>query len=456
MISRVSLPLLFLLAGTVFAQDTFQRKDSALAITAGTPRNQQPTAQTGGTTPAVPPAPNPASTRITLDQAIDLALTNSPTIKATRTQIQQSQAQEVTANLRPNPVLSWDTQFIPIFTPGDFSTNTLDNLQQFDIGVGYLFERGRKRQNRLRAAKDQTAVTASQVTDAERTLTFNVAQQFINALLANSNLQFAQDALKSFQQTVDISEQRYKAGDISEGDFLKIKLQLLQFQTDVTSAQVARVQALGSLRQLIGYSAVPRDYDVAGDLNYQPLTTGLDDLRVLALRTRPDLKAAQQGITAAQSQVSLAKANGKQDLNVAMNYSHVSGVSSTSLFFNIPLPVFNRNQGEIARTRYALTQAQLNESAAEDTVLTDVTNSYEAANTNQEVVKLYISGYLKQAQDSRDISAYAYKGGAATLLDFLDAERSYRSTQLAYRQALAAYMLSLEQLRQAVGTRSLP
>jgi cobalt-zinc-cadmium efflux system outer membrane protein len=406
--------------------------------------------------PSAPPAAHPSATQITLDQAIELALANSPAIKATRTQIQQSQAQEVTANLRPNPVLSWDTQFIPIFTPGDFSTETLNNLQQFDIGVGYLFERGHKRQNRLRAARDQTAVTASQVTDAERTLTFNVAQQFINALLANSNLQFAQEDLKSFQQTVDISEQRYKAGDISEGDFLKIKLQLLQFQTDVTSAQVARVQALGSLRQLIGYSAVPRDYDVAGDLNYQPLTAGLDDLQALALRTRPDLKAAQQGITAAESQISLAKANGKQDLNAAMNYSHVSGTSSTSLFFNIPLPFFNRNQGEIARTRYALTQAQLNASAAQDTVLTDVTNSYEAANTNQEVVKLYLGGYLKQAEDSRDISAYAYKGGAATLLDFLDAERSYRSTQLAYRQALAAYMLSLEQLRQSVGTRSLP
>jgi cobalt-zinc-cadmium efflux system outer membrane protein len=299
-------------------------------------------------------------------------------------------------------------------------------------------------------------VTASQVADAERTLTFNVAQQFINALLANSNLQFAQEDLNSFQQTVNISEQRYKAGDISEGDFLKIKLQLLQFQTDVTSAQVARVQALGSLRQLIGYSALPRDYDVTGDLTYEPLTAGADDLRALALRTRPDLRAAQQGITAAQSQISLAKANGKQDLNASMNYTHVSGVSSTSLFFNIPLPIFNRNQGEIARTRYALTQAELNASAASDTVLTDVTNAYEAANTNQEVVKLYISGYLKQAQDSRDISAYAYKAGAATLLDFLDAERSYRSTQLAYRQALAAYMLSLEQLRQAVGTRSLP
>lgn len=456
MILRVSLSLLFLLAGTVFGQARPQSGDLTLGTNAAASQNQQSTPPGGTNASPSGQAPNPASTRITLDQAISLALANSPSIKATRTQIDQSKAQEITANLRPNPVLSWDTQFIPIFNPGSFSTNTLDNLQQFDIGVGYLIERGRKRQNRLKAAQDQTAVTTSQVSDTERTLTFNVAQQFINALLANSNLQFAEEDLSSFKQTVDISEQRYKAGDISEGDFLKIKLQLLQFQTDVTSAQVARVQALGSLRQLLGYSSVPRGYDVTGDLDYVPLTAGEDDLKALALQDRPDLRAAQQGITAAQSQIALARANGKQDLNVAMNYSHVSGLSSTSLFFNIPLPFFNRNQGEIARTRSALTQAQLTSSAAEDTVMTDVTNAYEAASTNQEVVKLYISGYLKQAQDSRDISAYAYKAGAAALLDFLDAERSYRSTQLAYRQALAAYMLSLEQLRQAVGTRNLP
>ena len=144
------------------------------------------------------------------------------------------------------------------------------------------------------------------------------------------------------------------------------------------------------------------------------------------------------------------------DFDASASYSHVSGASSTSLFFSVPLPIFDRNQGEIARTNFALTGAELTAKAAEDTVMTDVTNAYESASSNQDVVKLYVSGYLKQAQDSRDISQYAYKAGAATLLDFLDAERSYRSTQLAYRQALAAYMLSLEQLRQAIGTRSLP
>jgi outer membrane protein, heavy metal efflux system len=429
--------------------------DLSSSVASGKAAAAQDSAQAAPTpTPAAVRPDRPAGMLITLDQALEMALRNSPAIKAARTQIQQSQAQEITANLRPNPTLAWDSQFIPIFS-GDFSTDTLNNLQQFDIGVGYLFERGRKRQNRLQAARDQTAVTAAQVADTERTLSFNVAQQFINALLANSTLQFALQDLNSFQETVKISEQRYKAGDISEGDYLKIKLQMLQFQTDVSSARVARVQALGSLRQLIGYANVPQDYDVAGDLDYQPLKASLADLQVKALAERPDLKAAQKGIQAANSQIGLAKANGKVDVNGQASYSHVSGTSSTSLFFSVPLPLFNRNQGEIARTRYALTQAEQTEKSTEDTVMTDVTNAYEAARSNQDVVQLYLGGYLKQAQDSRDISQYAYKGGAATLLDFLDAERSYRSTQLAYRQALAAYMLSLEQLRQAAGTRNL-
>jgi cobalt-zinc-cadmium efflux system outer membrane protein len=438
---RASLSLAFLFTGMLFGQVTRQFNYSGDSRSASTTTAGQSTA---------------APLRITLEEAIALALANSPSIKAARTQIQQGQSQEITANLRPNPVLSADSQFVPLFSPSQFSTDTLNTLQQFDVGIGYLFERGHKRQARLQAARDQTAVTTAQVADTERALSFSVAQQFINALLANSNLQFAQEALKSFQQTVDISEERYKAGDISEGDYLKIKLQLLQFETDVTSAQVARVQALGALRQLIGFAATPPNLDVAGELEYQPLSVSRDDLQALALRTRPDLRAAQQGVTAAQSQVKLARAGAKQDVNAAFNFSHVSGASTGSFFFSIPLPIFNRNQGEIARTRFALTQADLTAHASEDTVMTDVANAYEAANVSQQVVKLYISGYQKQAQDSRDISEYAYKRGAATLLDFLDAERSYRANQLAYRQALAAYMLNLEQLRQAVGTRSLP
>jgi cobalt-zinc-cadmium efflux system outer membrane protein len=405
---------------------------------------------------AAPATPQIQPARITLDEAIDLALKHTHSLQAARTTILQNQAQEITANLRPNPTLNGDAQFLPVFNPENFTGDYFDNTVQFDAGVGYLFERGHKRQHRLQAAKDQTAVSTAQVADNERTLTFNVASQFIAAILAQSNVELAETDLKSFQQTVDIGEEKTRSGAMSEGDLLKIKLQLLQFQTDVSSAKLARLQAMASLRQLLGYESVPENYEVVGDLEYKPLNIGKDDLKAMALRQRPDVRAAQLGITAAESQLALAQANGKRDVTASANYTHVAAASGISVFGSIQLPVFDRNQGEIARTRYAVGQSQELSSEQASLALTDVENSYESLHTNNEVVQLYQSGYLKESQDSRDISEYAYQRGAASLLDFLDAERSYRATQLAYRQALAGYMISLEQLRQAVGTRSLP
>ena len=396
-----------------------------------------------------------APVRITLDQAIDLAIAHNHALKATQTQIQQSQAQEVTAALRPNPTLTADALFIPI-EPQNFNSNIIATVTEFDSGVSYLFERGGKRHRRIEAARDATAQTRYQVSDAERTLIFNTAQQFITAQLAESNLDLANQDLASFQQTVDIAKAQYQAGAISEGDLLKITVQLLQFQTDVSSAKVAKAQALASLREFLGYDAVPANYDVEGDLTYQPLQLNRDDLLLKALKNRPDLLAARQGVQAAESQYTLAKANGKVDVTGALTYTHVTDENTVGVTVSLPLPIFDRNQGEIARTRYARTAAQQTAYAASDTVLTDVNSAYEAFLGNQEVVNLYTGGYLKQAKDSRDISEYAYHRGAASLLDFLDAERSYRATQLAYRQSLANYLITFEQLKEAVGSRTLP
>lgn len=419
---------------------------------------QEPPTQTPAApppTPAAQPAPSP-SARITLDDALRLALQHNHALLALRSTILQSQAQEITANLRPNPVLNWDAQFLPIFHPDQFSADYIDNSAQFDAGLSYLFERGRKRQHRLQAARDATSVVKSQVTDSERQLVFNVAQQFINVLLAESTLAFARQDLDSFQKTVDISESRWHAGDISQGDYLKIKLQLLQFQTDVSAAQLARVQALAGLRQFLGFESVPDDYDVSGDLDYQPVKGAVTEFKTTASQSRPDLIAAQQGVTAARSQEALAEVNAKQDLTAQGVYTHTAGLSTAGFFFNIPLAVFNRNQGEIARTKYAITQAQEQLSETSQQVNTDVVDAYENLRTNDQIVLLYRGGYVDQAKQSRDISEYAYRRGAASLLDFLDAERTYRSNQLAYRQAIANYMLAVEQLRQAVGTRNLP
>jgi cobalt-zinc-cadmium efflux system outer membrane protein len=424
----------------------------ALHLSAQTQSQPSPPAQQA-TAPGKPQAP---SVVITLDQAIELARQGNPTLLAQRTLISQNKEQEVTANLRPNPTLSADAQYLPLFSPDAWSANYIDNTAQFDLGIGYLFERGKKRQHRLQAAKDATSVTESQTLDLERTTIENTAQQFVAALLAKSNLEFAERFLDSYLHTVGISQDQQQAGAMSKADLLKIQLQTLQFQTDVTTAKIALVQALNSLRQLIGFDAVPRNYDVAGQLVYEPVNLTLDDLAARALRSRPDLQAAQRGITAAQSQIGLAKANAKQDITGTFDYTHVNATNNGAFFFSMPLPIFNRNQGEVARTYYALTQSQFQEQAAEQQVLTDVKNAYETLLNNRDVVQLYDNGYLQQAQQSLEIAQFAYQHGAASLLDFLDAERTYRSTELSYRQALASYMAALEQLRQAVGTRQLP
>jgi len=394
--------------------------------------------------------------KITLDEAIQRALEHNHNLLATRTTIQQSEAAETTANLRPNPVLLGDAQFLPLFNWNQLNPEYIGNSAQFDLGVSYLFERGKKRQHRLQAARDQTVVARWSVNDNERTLSFQVASQFIDVQLAESALDLAEQNLQGFQSTVDISRERYRTGDISKDDFLKIALQLVQFQMDESQARLARAQGLSDLRQLLGYDSVPADYDIAGDLDYQPLHANPQDLQANALRSRPDLRAAQQGVTAANSQYQLQKAIAKVDITGQVNYTHISDLSTASFFANVQIPIFNRNQGEIARAGFAIAQAQEQEKATSDQVLTDVQNAYAALESNDEIIRLYRSGYLDQAKEDREISEYSYRRGAASLLDFLDAERSYRAVQLAYRQALASYNTALEQLREAVGTRNLP
>jgi len=428
---------------------------AALLVSPAFIAGQQSAAPTPANTPSQANATQSGSARISLDDAIRMALLHNHALQALRSTIQQSLAEETTANLRPNPTLGLDAQFLPIFQPNQFSSDYIDQQTQFDAGVGYLFERGKKRQHRLRAAQDLTTVVRSQVSDSERQLIFNVGQQFIDALLAESTLAFAQQDLDSFQKTVDISKERFRAGDLSEGDFLKIKLQLLQFQTDVSAAKLAKLQSLAALRQLLGFESVPDDYDVQGTLDYLPVRANLNELKSLAAINRPDLRAAQQTVTAAESQLALQQANGKMDITGTFNYTHTAGVNTGAFYYNMPLPIFNRNQGEIARARYAITQAQEQASETSQQVSTDVLQAYENLHTNDEIVQLYQGGYVDQAKQSRDISEYAYRKGAASLLDYLDAERTYRANQLAYRQALANYMLALEQMRQAVGTRNL-
>src|SRR5271157_2766893 len=365
-----------------------------------------------------------APVTITLDQAIQMALQHNHTLQAARTTIQQNQAAEITANLRPNPTFFTDWEYLPLFTraQGESVSDYLQSSTEGDMGLSYLIERGHQRARRLQAARDATAVTRSQVADNERGIAFQVGSLFINAQLAQSTLELARMDLKSFQETVGISEVQFKDGAMSENDYLKIKLQLLQFETDVQQALLNKAQALSDLRQQLGYESVPTTYDVAGEFEYRPLAVTLEELQAKALENRPDLRAAVLGVTAANSQYALAKANGKQDPTISANYSHANGISGVTWSFSIPLAIFDRNQGNIAQTRIAIRQAEEQQKGASGQVLTGVRDAYVGVQSNGRLAKTYVSGVLDDAKLSRDISEYSYRHGATALLDFLVAQ----------------------------------
>ncbi|HVB37919.1 MAG TPA: TolC family protein [Vicinamibacterales bacterium] len=404
-----------------------------------------------------PAAASPPLRTITLDQAMALAVQHNQSLRVQQLAIQASKADETTAGLKPNPTLGVVVEDLPVLHPSGFkSLDYMNDHAVFTPSLSYTFERGGKRMKRVAVAEDTTLSAVQTAQDAARQLRFQVAQSYVDVLLAKSNLAFAQDALKNFSQVVDINAQRMRSGDISEADYLKIAIQKLQFQQDVSSAQVALTQGRAALRQLLGYEAVTDDFTVAGDLKYDPHRVILDDLKQEALANRPDYQAARTGLKLAQDSVTLEYGNRTRDVTGELEYQHNQDVSGFGFGVSMDLPIHDRNQGNIAHAKVAVQQATEAAVATRIGVVTDVENAYANLTTSDEVASLYESGYLKQAQDSLDISRYAYEHGATSLLDLLDAERTYRETELAYRQALANAMVSAAQINFAVGKQVIP
>jgi cobalt-zinc-cadmium efflux system outer membrane protein len=407
---------------------------------------------TGGQVP-------PPAAALSMDAAVRLALERNQTLRAQRLTIDESKADEITAALKPNLSLSALVDGMPIFSPSHLTGATFRDNVTYGSTLSYTFERGGKRDKRLTVAEDTTGVATKTVEDAERLLRFQTEQAFINVLLAKSTLDIAQQNLKDFSDVVELNRQRVTSGDLAEADFLKISIQKLQFETDVSSAEVGLVQAKAALRQIVGFEAVTDDFDVTGDLTHTPQTTSLDDLKREALASRPDLQAAARSLILAQHSADLARGNRARDVTGSVDYSRNgfgSGNNTVGVGASFELPIHDRNQGNIAHADIAVRQATETEAATRFGVMTDVVTAFAAYQTNEKVLKLYESGYLDQARQSLDISTYAFGRGAASLLDLLDAERTYRDTQIAYRQALAAYMTSVRQLNFAVGKQVMP
>lgn len=393
---------------------------------------------------AICPAPyswaQGAPAPLTLQQVIDLARTHNPALLSGRQHVSAMRANEITAALRQNPNLTLSGTDVTL------GADNLGNPYSYAANVSRLFERGDKRRWRMDAAQATTFMTASQYQDAEHQAILAVKQAFTQMLAAKAAVKVADENLEGYRRTVELSRHRLDAGDISATDFERIDLQLSEFESDEDAAQLSLTQASDQLQALLGSEKADASFDIAGTLDSPSLSLNLTDLEQRAVSDRPDYLAAQQAVRAAEANAKLAIANGAADPTIGAEYDRSGNDNSAGFQFNIPLRMFDRNQGEKERTRFEADSSRLAVQAARNQVISDVDQAWSAYLTATKQAQRYNGRYLALASRVRDNLEYSYRHGGTTLLDYLDALRDFRQISLDTINANARVWSSIHQL----------
>ncbi len=392
-----------------------------------------------------------AQTPMTWQQVKDKFEADNPNLRAGQLNIQESKAQETTAYLRPNPNLTAGLDQLDPFTGSPYRPFAyVFPLVAFD----YLHERQHKRELRLESAQKGTAIAESQQLDLERTLLFNLRSAFVLTLQAKALLANAKENLDYFEKELSINRARFKSGDIARVDLDRLVLQRAQYESDYQTAMVNARTAKITLLTLLNQRTPVDQFDVTGPFEFQEQVMALEEFRSVALASRPDLKAAIETIDKAETDHKLAVANGSTDPTFGVDFGRNPPIAVyMGVSVNIPLRIFDKNQGEKERTQIDITHAQRQKDAAAAQVFSDVDSAYYTLVSSANLLRPYRSadGYLATASRIRDTMSFAYQRGQAALVDYLDAQRDYRATEVAYINLVGSYLTAAGQLNMAVG-----
>ena len=391
-----------------------------------------------------------AQNTLNWQQVKDRFEATNPTMLAARIGIDESKAQETTAYLRPNPDM---TTTLDQFAP--FSGNPYRPLGSLLplVSASYLHERGGKRELRLESAQKGTALAQSQLADQERTLLFTLRNAFVQTLQQKSVVALATENLAYYDHLLGVSSERFKAGDIAQVDLDRLELQRVQFETDLQSALVNLRTAKIQLLTLLNDRTPIEQFDVTGPFEFTEQILSLDELHQTALANRPDLKAAMQSVDKAKTDYHLAVANGSTDPTFGVDLGRNPPIPVYIGFsVTVPLRIFDRNQGEKARTQLDIRRNERLHDATEAQVFSDADSAFATLNSSRVLLRAYKNKYLEQATRVRDTVSFSYQHGGASLLDFLNAQNDYRSVQLNYLNLVGSHMTAASQLNMAVGT----
>jgi cobalt-zinc-cadmium efflux system outer membrane protein len=383
----------------------------------------------------------------------------NPTLKADALNVDEMKAEEITAFLRPNPgfTLSSDgTQLIPNNGVWQPTKGT-----QVQTNFSYLHERDHKRELRLQSAKEGTQISTSLHADLERNLLFNLRVAFVNVLEAKAILDLTKQELDYYDHIIEISRERNKTGAMAQIDLDRVELQRVQYESDWQAAEVSLRTAKIQLLQLLDDKTPVDQFDVQGPFEFSEQLNPLDSFRQIAVDNRPDLKAAIESIQQAKTNHKLAVANGSTDPTFSgwytynPSFNNPNDQQTVGVSVSVPLRIFDRNQGEKKRTLVDIDRNQRLEDAAQAQVFSDVDSAYAQVNSNIILLRPYKDKYLAQALRVRETVTYSWQRGAASLMDFLNAQSDYRQIQLAYVQLIGSYLTAAGQLNLAVGNEAI-
>jgi cobalt-zinc-cadmium efflux system outer membrane protein len=403
-----------------------------------------------------------AQTSFTWQQIKEKFESANPTLQAAQLNVDESRASEITAYLRPNPDLTGSIDQLNPLSTMPSPVSGLSVYRPFANAlpygsVSYLHERQHKRELRLGSAQESTQIAASQYSDQERSLLFNLRNAFVQTLQAKAVQQNARENLEYWDRELAVNRKRYSAGDLAQVDLDRLELQRVQFESDLENALVNLRTAKIQLLTLLNDRTPIERFDVAGPYDFLDNLMPLEEFRNIALEARPDLKAAVQSVALAKTNHQLAVANGSTDPTFGVDFGRnppipvYFGVSVT-----IPLRIFDRNQGEKARTEVDIARNDRLLDAAQAQVFSDVDSAYVTLVSALNLLRPYRDKYLKLAEDTRNRISFSYQNGGNSLLDYLDAEKAYRDTRLAYLNLIGSYMTAAAQMNMAVGREVIP
>jgi len=379
---------------------------------------------------------------LTIEQAVRAAIDSNLSLIAERFNLKVADAAVATASLRPNPVVTFSAA-LPEQALADAGLSMFEQIFRTD----YVAEGGGKRARRMDQATLSRSIAELQVLNTTRLLVLDVQSAFVDVQLAKLNLELARGNLQAFNDVVQINTERVRTGDLSQVELSRSRLAAMQFQNDVRQQELKLRVARNHLGTLIGRGSGGDVLDVTGDLRDDQQPIDYTTLSRRALETRPDVGAMRTDQARTTADLRLQLANGKIDYTISGEYHREEGGglhgNSYLLALSVPLPVFNRNQGEVARAEAQQDQAGAKIRALENDVSSEVANAYASYSASRDVVNTIEQQMLTQARDVRSTTEYSYRRGEASFIEFLDAVRAYNDTMQNYNAARAEYARSL-------------